>query len=155
MTYPPVGDPHPYQPPRHDPAAPYYPPPPPELAPPPDPAGRHDPTTPYGQTPPPFGPATTSYGYPPPQYGPAAYGYRRQTNLMAILSLVFAFVFAPAGIVLGHVAKRQLKTSGEEGDELATAGLIVSYVLVIPAVLFLCGFAALVVWGLAQPEATY
>jgi uncharacterized membrane protein len=47
---------------------------------------------------------------------------------MAILSLVFAFVFSPVGIVLGHIARRQLRTSGEQGAGLATAGLILSYV---------------------------
>ena len=47
---------------------------------------------------------------------------------MAILSLVFAFVFAPAGIVLGHLAKRQIRRTGEEGDQLATWGLVLSYV---------------------------
>lgn len=57
---------------------------------------------------------------------------------MAILSLVFAFVFAPAGIVLGHIAKRQLRTSGEQGDGLATAGLIISYILTGLTVLACC-----------------
>ena len=42
-------------------------------------------------------------GYPPPGYPPP--GSTGQTNVMAILSLVFAFVFWPAGIVCGHVAK--------------------------------------------------
>src|SRR5690606_5495120 len=38
--------------------------------------------------------------YPHPGYAP----YQQSgTNVMAILSLVFAFVFSPAGIVLGHV----------------------------------------------------
>lgn len=57
---------------------------------------------------------------------------------MAILSLVFAFVFAPVGIVLGHIAKRQLRTSGEQGDGLATAGLIISYIFTGLAVLACC-----------------
>jgi hypothetical protein len=77
------------------------------------------------------------YGQPQygqPQYGQQpAYGTPYQaappgTNIMAILSLVFAFVFAPAGIVLGHIAKRQLRTSNESGSGIATAGLILSYV---------------------------
>ena len=44
---------------------------------------------------------------------------------MAILALVFAFVFAPAGIVLGIVARKQIRQTGEEGDGLALAGIIV------------------------------
>ena len=56
--------------------------------------------------------------YPPPgQYGPPAGG---GTNVLAILSLVLAFVFAPAGVVLGHLAKRQIRRTGEAGDQLAT-----------------------------------
>jgi hypothetical protein len=44
---------------------------------------------------------------------------------MAILALVMAFVFAPAGLILGIVARRQIKQTGEEGDGLALAGIIV------------------------------
>lgn len=57
-----------------------------------------------------------------------AYPQPRGTNTMAILALVFAFVFAPLGIVFGHMAKKQIKQSGEDGDGLATAGLVVGYI---------------------------
>jgi hypothetical protein len=63
-------------------------------------------------------------GYAPPQYPPPGF-YRPPTNTMAILSLVLAFVFAPAGIVLGVLARNQIKRTGEEGDGLALAGIIV------------------------------
>jgi hypothetical protein len=73
---------------------------------------------PYGQQP---------YGQPAygqqPGYAPQAYA--RPTNTMAILALVMAFVFAPAGLILGIVARRQIKQTGEEGDGLALAGIIV------------------------------
>jgi hypothetical protein len=72
-------------------------------------------------------PGQPPYPPPPPRY-----------NVMAILSLVFAFVFAPVGIVLGHIAKRQLRDSGELGDGLATAGLILSYIFTGFAVLACC-----------------
>ncbi|MGS2619757.1 DUF4190 domain-containing protein [Micromonospora sp. LZ34] len=98
----------------------------------------------WGQQPPyaPQGP----YG----QYGPPSPGGPRPggaTNVLAILSLVFAFVFAPAGIVLGHLAKRQLRTSGEEGDQLATWGLILSYVFTGLGLLVCCGWIALVAFA--------
>ncbi|WP_436970654.1 DUF4190 domain-containing protein [Micromonospora avicenniae] len=64
------------------------------------------------------------------------------TNVMAILSLVFAFVFSPAGIVLGHIAKKQIRRTGEQGDGLATAGLVLSYIFTI---LGLIGFALILV----------
>ena len=68
-------------------------------------------------------PLTGLPGYgPPPGYPPQAYG--RPTNTMAILALVMAFVFAPAGLVLGIVARKQIRRTGEDGDGLALAGII-------------------------------
>ncbi|MEU9739572.1 DUF4190 domain-containing protein [Micromonospora chersina] len=61
----------------------------------------------------------------------------RGTNVMAILSLVFAFVFSPLGIVFGHVAKKQIRQRGEQGDGLATAGLVLSYVFTILGILWI------------------
>jgi hypothetical protein len=111
---------------------------------------------PYGQQPQYGQPQYGQPQYGQPQYGQPQYGqYGQQppygtpyqaappgTNIMAILSLVFAFVFAPAGIVLGHVAKRQLRTSGEGGGGLATAGLIISYVF---TALWVLGCAGLII----------
>ncbi len=58
-------------------------------------------------------------GYPPPPPDP------RPTNTMAILSLVLAFVMAPAGLVLGIIARKQIRQTGEQGEGLALAGIIV------------------------------
>lgn len=98
--------------PGEQPAAPQYP----------DPYG---PPTSYGQQPSatPYGQYGQQPGYPPPPYGQP-----QGTNIMAILSLVFAFVFPPVGIVLGHIAKKQIRQTGEQGDGLATAGLVLSYI---------------------------
>ena len=77
---------------------------------------------PPGYGPPGYGAA----GYPPPGYPPPGYPhYGRPTNTMAILALVMAFVFAPAGLVLGIVARRQIRRTGEEGNGLALAGIII------------------------------
>ena len=71
-------------------------------------------------------------GYPPPGPGPYQMpgGYpppvKRGTNTMAILALVCAFLFAPAGIVLGVLARREIRRTGEEGWGLATAGVVIS-----------------------------
>ena len=86
----------------------------------------------YGQEPP-YGPPAygqPAYGQPAPGYGPpVGYApppmYGRPTNTMAILSLVMAFVFAPAGLILGIIARKQIARTGEEGDGLALAGIIV------------------------------
>jgi hypothetical protein len=43
---------------------------------------------------------------------------------MAILALVLAFVFAPAGLILGIIARKQIRQTGEDGAGLALAGII-------------------------------
>ena len=107
----------------------------------------------YG--PPAYGPP--AYGppaYGPPGYGPPGYGppgfppvYVRPTNTMAILSLVMAFVFAPAGLVLGIVARKQIKRTGEDGDGLALTGIIVGAIatalFVLLIVFWIIAFIAL------------
>jgi hypothetical protein len=62
---------------------------------------------------------------------------------LAILALVLAFVFAPAGLVLGILARRQIRETGEEGDGLALAGIIVGGIV---TALFA---AAIVFWVIA------
>jgi hypothetical protein len=72
------------------------------------------------------------------QYPAGGYPQSPSTNVMAILSLVFAFVFAPVGIVLGHIAKKQIKERGEQGSGLATAGLVLSYIFTGLTAAFCC-----------------
>ena len=48
---------------------------------------------------------------------------------MAIASLVCAFLFAPLGIVFGHISLSQIKRTGEEGRGLAIAGLVIGYLV--------------------------
>jgi len=75
-------------------------------------------------------------GYPPPGYPqqpgypprPYAYPVVRPTNTMAIMSIVFAFVFFPLGIIFGNIAKKQIAQTGEEGETLAKVGVIVGWV---------------------------
>jgi hypothetical protein len=80
-------------------------------------------------------------GYGAAQYPTSGYGAPQSssTNVMAILSLIFAFVFSPVGIVLGHIAKKQIKERGEQGGGLATAGLVLGYVFTGLYVLGCCG----------------
>jgi hypothetical protein len=83
---------------------------------------------PPGYPPPPVGAYGAYPGYPPPARG---------TNTMAILALVFAFVFAPAGIVFGIIARNQIARTGEEGEGLALAGLIVGAVFTLLIVAYI------------------
>ncbi|MGB9377968.1 MAG: DUF4190 domain-containing protein [Mycobacteriales bacterium] len=73
----------------------------------------------YQQGPPPGG-----YYPPPPPQGPP-------TNTLAIISLVGAFVFAPAGLICGIIARKQIRQSGEAGDGLALAGIIISVIQIV------------------------
>ncbi|BBY29590.1 peptidylprolyl isomerase [Mycolicibacterium sediminis] len=77
------------------------------------------------------------YGPPPP----------RGTNGLAVASLICAFLFAPLGILFGHMSLSQIKRTGEDGHGLAVAGLIIGYVvtvlgaLVLVATILLASFA--------------
>ena len=111
----------------------------------------------FAQPPGSYPPAPGSYppppgSYPPPYAGgyPAQqnaapvpyqqpYGYAPMgppTNTLAILALVLAFVFAPAGVICGIIAKKQIRESHEQGEGLALAGIIVGSLLVALGVLY-------------------
>jgi hypothetical protein len=68
-----------------------------------------------------------------PHGGPSGYGPPppRPTNVTAIAALVCAILVAPAGIVLGYVARSQIRRTGEAGGGMATAALIIGWVLTI------------------------
>jgi Domain of unknown function (DUF4190)/Domain of unknown function (DUF1707) len=82
---------------------------------------------------------------------------RQGTNALAVASLacgagqVFAGPLSgiPA-IVFGHMARRQIRQTGEDGASLATAGLALGYVGVGLAVLAAVIFAAVVAGILSQ-----
>lgn len=161
MSYPPP-DPDPDQPqpphgqPPSDPTNPYgqygqHKPPGQQQQP---PGQQQQPPGGYGQQQPPGGYGQQQGGYGPhPQGG---YGQQPQnTNVMAILSLVFAFVFAPAGIVLGHLAKRQIKQTGEPGDQLATWGLILSYVFTALYLAGCCAWIGVLLWAGSSGNGNY
>lgn len=51
-----------------------------------------------------------------------------KTNTLAIASFVSSFFISVAGIVLGHLALRQIKERKEDGRGLAIAGLVIGYI---------------------------
>jgi Domain of unknown function (DUF4190)/Domain of unknown function (DUF1707) len=92
------------------------------------------------------------YSPPPAPVGPPA------TNRLAIASLVCGVgqlvAFFPAGIaaiVLGHVARRQIRQTGEQGDGMALTGLILGYVGTIGVVALLVVFFVLIHQMLQNP----
>ena len=102
---------------------------------------------PYGT--PPYGtPPYEPYGYPGHPYPPYPYPYPApRTNALAIASLVCAFLFAPLGIVFGHLSLSQIRRSGEDGRGLALAGLVIGYVVTIAAILAVVAATLLFAWA--------
>ncbi|MFB7613770.1 DUF1707 and DUF4190 domain-containing protein [Kitasatospora sp. NPDC056181] len=73
------------------------------------------PMTPVGQVPPTF--------LPPPLLPPA-----RPTNSMAVTSLVLGVIgLGLPAVITGHIAKNQIRERNEDGDGMATVGLIFGY----------------------------
>jgi hypothetical protein len=85
-----------------------------------------------------------------------------QTNTLAVVSLVSALVAPVAhftgiggltltivSIVTGHMARRQIRQTGERGDGFALAGLIISYVHLALTALALILFFGLIVAAFA------
>ena len=87
------------------------------------------------------------------QYAPTqAYAPARPTNVLAIIALIASCIgFTVPGIIMGHIALHQIKTSGEGGHGLALAGVIVGYALFAITVVFIVVYVifvvGLVVWA--------
>jgi len=73
----------------------------------------------------------------PPPPTPAPMRPRDEANVLATLSVVFAFVFAPVGAILGHLALSQIRHTGERGRDRALVGVTLSYVFITVAVVAL------------------
>lgn len=81
------------------------------------------------------------------QYAPV----QRRTNPLAVASLAcglgqifFWFLAAIPAVVLGHVARRQIRQTGEDGQGMATAGLVLGWIGIALTVLFIAGAVAIV-----------
>lgn len=48
-------------------------------------------------------------------------------NTLAIISFIGAFFVGLLGVILGHLALRQISRTGERGRGLAIAGLVLGY----------------------------
>ena len=141
MSYPPTGD--PYESPSPGPGYGYLPPPA-------DPPGvGYDP---YGRPIQSYQPEQQYPGYPPhggaPSTGYPPHAYPQPVNGLAIASLVVSVVamvglcgyglggyLGIVGLVLGVVARRQIRERGNGGDGLALAGVIVGSIATAIAVL--------------------
>lgn len=89
--------------------------------------------------------------YPQQPYGYGAYAPAAKTNGLAITSLiasianfvVLPFIGAIVGVITGHIALKQLRTSGEAGRGMALAGTIVGWVGVGFSVI---GIVLIILW---------
>ena len=80
------------------------------------------------------------------QYAPV----QRRTNPLAVASLAcglgqifFWFLAAIPAVVLGHVARRQIRQTGEDGQGMATAGLVLGWIGIVLTVLLIAGVVAI------------
>ncbi|MBT3322145.1 MAG: DUF4190 domain-containing protein [Anaerolineae bacterium] len=83
------------------------------------------------------------------------------TNSMALTSLIAGIVgwtVAPflgslVAIITGHMAKKELKErmGQESGDGMATAGLVMGYLQLIPSILCICIVGIMFAMGVSIP----
>jgi Domain of unknown function (DUF4190) len=90
----------------------------------------------------PFGSDPFTVGPTSPSGASAPTSQHQETNTLATLSVVFAFVFAPAGVVLGHVALSQIHETKDRGRDRALVGVTLSYVFITVVVVALVVSAA-------------
>ncbi|EJO89861.1 hypothetical protein MCOL_V206720 [Mycobacterium colombiense CECT 3035] len=83
----------------------------------------------------PFGGSSFAPQQQPAQPPPVA--PRDEANVLATLSVVFAFVFAPAGLILGHLGLAQIRRTGQRGRDRALVGVTLSYVFITALVVAL------------------
>jgi eukaryotic-like serine/threonine-protein kinase len=116
-----------------------------------------NPQDPFGHNPFGYDPLGVPYGGPPPEpldypESPEVLDYPESSepldypeprvNVFATLSVVFAFVFAPAGAILGHLGLAQIRRTGEAGRGRALTGMVLSYAFITLVVVALVGWAA-------------
>ncbi|MET8359990.1 DUF4190 domain-containing protein [Micromonospora sp. NPDC005171] len=106
-------------------------------------------------------------GYAPPGYAPAGYppqypgyGYPQppKTNGLAIAAFVLALIgftsciTAPIGAILGHVAQKQIRLSGEGGAGMAKAAIIVGWILTGLLVVVIAIYVAAIIYAIATSD---
>lgn len=102
------------------------------------------PQQPYGQA------GYAQPGYPQP-YGNYAYPPARPNNSLALVSLlcgiggvtILPFVASIVAVITGHMARKQIRETGEGGDGMAVGGLILGWIVIVGAVAFLLFFLSI------------
>jgi hypothetical protein len=97
-------------------------------------------------------PASYQPGYQPAWTGGANYPATR-TNGLAIAAMIcgiaqfvgFWLLGTIPAIILGHMARRQIKQTGEQGAGMATAGLVLGYIGAVLTIFVVIAIVAVVV----------
>ena len=68
-----------------------------------------------------------------------------------ILSLVglVSWITAPVGAILGHIAMKQIRQTGESGEGMAKAGIIIGWIITGLGIVCCGGYIALIAAGVA------
>ncbi|MBN1502663.1 DUF4190 domain-containing protein [Candidatus Woesearchaeota archaeon] len=73
-----------------------------------------------------------------------------RTNKLAIVALIFAFLFAPIGLLLAIISLVKISKSGDKGKGVAIAALIIGAFGMVFTVIFLMGIIAY--FGILDPS---
>jgi hypothetical protein len=73
--------------------------------------------------------------------------------LVCSLAGLLIIISAPVGAILGHVARKQIRQTGEQGEGMALAGIIVGWILTGIWVCACAGYIAVIVAALGSAGA--
>jgi Domain of unknown function (DUF4190) len=107
------------------------------------------PTAPMPASVPPAAPYGQAYGYPaaaPPQNSMAL------TSMILALVGIVTWITAPVGAILGHIALKQIRQTGESGEGMAKTGIIVGWIITGFGVLCCAGYIVFFVFLAANAE---
>ncbi|MBD8658660.1 DUF4190 domain-containing protein [Frigoribacterium sp. CFBP 8754] len=68
---------------------------------------------------------------PQPYGAPGAPAQTDKTNVLAIVGIILAFFVPLVGVILGFVARSQIKRTGEKGSGLALAAIIIGLAIIV------------------------
>jgi hypothetical protein len=94
-----------------------------------------------GYFPPVSAPQPVGYGPPPPGYAPPP-APEPGVSVLAVLAIVAIFFITPGALVLGLVARSQIRSTGQRGMTMAWIGIVIGAI----GTLFYLAVAAYVVW---------
>ena len=91
---------------------------------------------------------------PPPLVTPPTSSMATTSLIAGIIGWTIApFLGALTAIITGHMAKKEIQESDGKlgGDGMATAGLIMGYLQIIPSILCICSVSVMLAMGTSLP----